>query len=187
MSECCRKKQAETQKDGSQVSRCINSKSKFNLTIVDDSACGGCPVKVACAASALRPQQDPAYAHPEYVPCEHRRQDTKTFVINCGVTGLPVTPEQCSACDKETRDRVATLGDKLVGYAGAIKRWVAAGRPTRTEEEIIAIFRDHCGNCEMYDKEKHSCKNCGCSLALTGNPLTNKLAMGTEHCPLGRW
>ena len=120
-----------------------------------------------------------------YPFCEHRIwKDNKSV---CGVTGLPVTPEQCGRCDEETRDRVANLPDKLKGYASAIKRWVAAGRPTRSEEEQKNILEEHCLKCEMYDKDKHSCKNCGCSLAQTGNPLTSKLAMGTEKCPLGRW
>lgn len=180
---CCRKKQIENSGDN-KIERCVNPKSQVYLNVVNNGFCGLCPVKVACQ-KPNKPTVHPAAYLPEYPFCENRvAKDMQTI---CSVTNLPVTPEQCKDCDAETRDRVATLGDKLIGYTSAIKRWVASGRPTRTEDEIKSIFEDHCNKCEMYDREKHSCKNCGCSLALTGNPLTNKLAMGTEHCPLGRW
>jgi hypothetical protein len=183
---CCRKKQIEKSQDG-EISRCVNPKSQVFLSVISDSFCGACPVKVACAKSKneVPTEHRAAPILPDFPYCEHRI--SKGFEAKCGVTGLPVTSEQCNRCDAETRERVATLGDKFVGYAGAIQRWVAAGRPTRTEQQIKDIFENHCNKCEMYDQEKHSCKNCGCSLALTGNPLTNKLAMGTEKCPLGRW
>jgi hypothetical protein len=180
---CCRKKQTEKQSDGTSIDRCVNPKSQVFLNVVSNHICGLCPVKAACQKP--KPEYVPGPDLPGYPYCENRvLKDMQTI---CSVTGLPVTVEQCNNCDAETRDRVATLGDKLVGYAGAIRRWVAAGRPTRTEEEIKSIFEDHCNKCEMFDREKHSCKNCGCSLAQTGNPLTNKLAMKTESCPLGRW
>lgn len=186
MDSCCRKSQVEKSADGD-INRCVNPKSKVYLNVVDNGFCGMCPVKVACASSRNNspPEHRAAPVLPLYPFCDQRI--AKGFEAKCGVTGLPVTPEQCNSCDAETRDRIATLGDKFIGYTSAIQRWVAAGRPTRTAEQIKSIFEDHCNKCDMYDREKNSCKNCGCSLATTGNPLTNKLAMGTEKCPLGRW
>lgn len=181
---CCRKKQIEKSADG-ELARCVNPKSKVYLSVVSDMFCGACPVKVACQGASRKPEQVPLPILQNYPYCEHRVGKGEEVV--CSVTGLPVSQDQCNRCDTETRDRMATLGDKLSGYASAVRRWVASGCPTRTEEEIKDIFETHCDKCEMYDREKHSCKNCGCNLALTGNPLTNKLAMGTEHCPLGRW
>jgi hypothetical protein len=181
---CCNLKQVE-RANGSEVGRCVNPKSKEFLTIVEDNTCGGCPVRALCKSSKP-PQVHHAIIAPGYPePCEHRIQEG--FEIRCSVTGLPVTPGQCGDCHLETKTYMATLPDKLFGYASAVKKWIAAGRPTRTEDEVKAIFEDHCSKCEMYDKEKHACKSCGCSLATTGNPLINKLAMGTEKCPLGRW
>ena len=185
---CCSKKQHEIQPDGKQIDRCVNQKSQVFLAVVNNSFCSMCPVRAACRNTPQPKANDgplPMPVLPHYPTCEHR-----TWVENkptCGVTGLPVDEDQCNRCDAETRERVAKLGDKLKGYASAIKRWVAAGRPTRSKEEQDRILNDHCLKCEMYDHEKHSCKNCGCSLAQTGNPLTSKLAMGTEKCPLGRW
>lgn len=184
---CCKSKQVEKKADGRVLNRCMSQKSTYHLEVIQPSACSSCPVRVSCGpepTTISHPQSKYEYFE-GYSFCEYRAM--KNGKPTCTVTGLPVTPEQCNRCDEETRDRVAKLGDKLSGYASAIKRWVAAGRPTRTEEEQKQILEEHCYQCEMFDKEKHSCKNCGCSLALTGNPLTSKVAMKTEKCPLGRW
>jgi len=181
---CCTKKQKEVDRDGKQIDRCVNPKSQLHLAVVSNTACSMCPVRAACRNSKP-PTEQPLPIAPDYPFCDHRIwKDNKA---TCGVTGLPVDPDQCNRCDEETRDRLAKMPDMLMGYASAIRRWIAAGRPTRSKEEQQAILDDHCLKCEMYDHEKHSCKNCGCSLAQTGNPLTSKLAMGTEKCPLGRW
>ena len=181
---CCTKKQHEIQANGNEVDRCVNQKSQVFLSVVNNDFCGLCPVRAACAGQAA-PLNKRAPVLPDYPFCEHRTWENHETV--CSVTGLPVSIDQCNRCDAETRDRVAKLPDKLAGYASAIRRWVAAGRPTRPEEEQKRILEDHCLKCDMYDRDKHSCKNCGCNLAMTGNPLTSKLAMGTEKCPLGRW
>jgi hypothetical protein len=182
---CCTKQQRELSSDG-QALRCINAKADAFLQVVDQPTCTACPARVACNVSNPRRVQNPAPNLPGYEYCEYRTLDSDQ--IKCGVTGLPVTPEICGRCNEETRDRTAKLGDKFFGYASAIKRWVAAGRPTRTKEEVKAIFEEHCKGCEKYDEKNHACRNCGCSVEADGNnPLTNKLAMKTEKCPLGRW
>lgn len=182
---CCRQKQHETKADGSEQDRCVNNKAQTFLAIVNDNVCGMCPVRSACAGD--KPPRGRYLEHiPGYPLCQYRNQDPNGQFL-CGVTGLPVDQDICGRCDEETRDRVAKLPDKLKGYANAIKKWVAAGRPTRSEEEQKRILEEHCHKCEKYDREKDACMNCGCSLAQTGNPLTSKLAMGTESCPLGRW
>lgn len=183
---CCTKKQKEIDANGRERARCINPKSQVHLAIVNEPYCSMCPVRAACSGSKPNTTvHHPAFEPANYPWCQHREEKSGEFI--CGVTGLKVSPEICGRCDEETRDRVAKLPDKLKGYAGAIKKWVAAGRPTRSEEEQKYIREEHCLKCEMYDKEKDACKNCGCSLAMTGNPLTSKLAMKTEKCPLGRW
>lgn len=182
---CCTKKQQERKKDGSTLDRCVNKKSPVFLNVVNNDYCSMCPVRAACAGDAP-PKTRFVPTIPGFPVCHHRQTDPDG-TPRCGVTKLTVTKDICNRCDEETRDRVAKLPDKLKGYANAIKKWVAAGRPTRTEEEQKRILEEHCHKCEMYDRQKDACMNCGCSLARTGNPLTSKLAMGTESCPLGRW
>lgn len=69
-------------------------------------------------------------------------------------------------------------------YAKALAKWTAAGMPKRDQAEIDRLFAI-CNSCEHFvnDSRPH-CGLCGCSCGEGDNPLANKLAMGTEHCPL---
>lgn len=169
------------------MSRCINNAASTFLQIVEVGTCQACPVKVACSqrAEAKSSGTLPLPNLDGYPVCEHRRGSSQEPI--CGVTGLPVSMEVCDRCDSESRDHVANVGSKMYGYLSAVKRWVAAGRPARPPEEVERLFRDHCSVCELYDKENHACKNCGCSVSADGAPLANKISMATEKCPLGRW
>jgi len=82
---------------------------------------------------------------------------------------------------KRTRPKMGLLRT----YEQAVKTWVAAGSPTRSQEEIDAILAI-CNSCEHFRKGKlrNSCAVCGCSLNRFPNGLVNKIAMATECCPL---
>ncbi len=77
-----------------------------------------------------------------------------------------------------------TLGYR---YARALSRWIKAGRPVRSEDEILGIFATYCQRCEYLDEKHGRCKICGCHVGTVASPLLNKIAMGTEHCPVGKW
>lgn len=68
-------------------------------------------------------------------------------------------------------------------YRLAVTRWIKAGRPKRTDDEIKIIHEKHCKKCDWYDKKSSRCKGCGCRVVPKGLALTNKLKMATEHCP----
>lgn len=189
----CLKRQREDFK-GTERSRCLNHEATTHLQIVTTPQCESCPVKVLrklegppCKQKPLVENQLPILQqHEGYPECPYRFQSVGGYT--CSVTGLPVTPEICGRCDEETRATTATWGDKAINYLTSIRRWVAQGQPMRTAEEIEKLFAEHCANCERYDKESHGCKTCGCSVsATTMEPLDNKLRMGSEHCPLGRF
>ena len=72
-------------------------------------------------------------------------------------------------------------------YTRALSRWIKAGRPVRGEEEIHRIFQTFCRLCEGYDAESSSCRHCGCRVNTKQIALLNKIAMGTETCPLEKW
>ncbi len=72
-------------------------------------------------------------------------------------------------------------------YGRALSRWIKAGRPIRNEDEILDIFTTHCQGCEYLDENYGRCKICGCHVGTATSPLLNKIAMGTEHCPEGKW
>lgn len=191
----CRKQQKEVYKGTPQI-RCISKKSSQYLEIVDDQACAACPVREArqekkapCRETPIpivKNQLTVLNRHEGFPPCPfHYEGDSG---LKCSITNLPVTPDICSRCDAETREHEATFGKKVKNYFGAVRRWVASGRPVRSDEEIQRLFDEHCGNgCDRYEPEKHACKNCGCAVSTDSSPLSNKLAMATEHCPLGRF
>lgn len=82
---------------------------------------------------------------------------------------------------------MATFPDKMKNYASAVKKWVAAGRPVRSDERVKEILNDHCRTCRLFDREKQACNSCGCSVNESPFPLGNKLKMATEKCPLGQF
>jgi hypothetical protein len=60
-------------------------------------------------------------------------------------------------------------------------RWIAAGRPTRTQEQIDTILAIHCEPCEHF--KDGACGKCGCRINKSPEAWRNKLAMATEPCP----
>ena len=70
-------------------------------------------------------------------------------------------------------------------YTRALSRWIKAGRPLRSEEEIKRIFETFCEPCEDYDGTV--CRHCGCRVNLANAAMLNKIAMATEECPVGKW
>jgi hypothetical protein len=86
-------------------------------------------------------------------------------------------------------DAAARLGVSLadVGhYAAALARWTAAGFPTRDAAEVARIEAEHCRPCTPHYRDGR-CKKCGCRVNTSGLAVVNKIAMATEHCPLGKW
>jgi ribosomal protein L37E len=81
----------------------------------------------------------------------------------------------------------ARLLDKVVNYAKAVRQWVAAGRPERTDEEAERLFNEFCNKCSMYNREKGICNSCGCPANTDQPAIKNKLKMATESCPLGQF
>lgn len=72
-------------------------------------------------------------------------------------------------------------------YTRALSRWIKAGRPARSEDEILGIFTTYCQTCEYMESDRGRCKQCGCHVGTVKSPLLNKIAMATEHCPVEKW
>ena len=184
----CRKRQVERR--GDEVNhRCVHKKADAYRTHVDASVCDSCPMRVYVERMQPKKPVIPGLPVLEsaslYPSCEFRLvHDGKR---KCGVTGLEVSPEQCNRCAKDSKMETAKLTQKAVNYLTAVRKWIAAGRPVRTEEEIKEIYEKHCSRCSMYDKERQVCNSCGCPANNSQPALRNKLAMATEECPLGQF
>lgn len=181
----CRKRQVE-KRNGEVNHRCIHKKADTYRQYVDGSVCNACPLRVFVGEETPTPGSLPVVDTSGYPSCEFRhRAGTKGPM--CGVTNLPVTEEVCGRCAKDSKMETARLMDKAVNYATAVRKWVAAGRPERTDAEIEHLYETFCSKCSMFDKERQVCNSCGCPASKNQPALRNKLRMATEECPLGQF
>jgi hypothetical protein len=102
---------------------------------------------------------------------------------------FPTLTRECAEgrCYAEIPDDHPSMVSKLFSVTTATLKWIRAGRPTRTPEEVAAAFK-LCQACPKFiptaeDRSKGTCKLCGCGLASIGG-MANKISMATEHCPL---
>lgn len=96
----------------------------------------------------------------------------------------------------KTKKNGHNTATKAWSWFWAQVKWIKAGRPMRSQEEILRVHAvcagtDPTSRCPEYDpspsKENHgTCKQCGCNLSQIGGVL-NKIAMATESCPLAKW
>ncbi len=86
-----------------------------------------------------------------------------------------------------SNEPLPNLTTRAKRYSRAVRRWIAAGRPTRSEEEVRNIFETHCKPCARYNEKKQACTICGCRVRRQGLAVLNKIRMATECCPLGKW
>ncbi len=91
-----------------------------------------------------------------------------------------VTVAECARCQDPS---LPSLPTQALSYAEAVARWIVAGRPTRSDEEVARIFEQRCQPCAPNGR----CPFCGCRVARDGYTLLNKIKMATESCPQGRW
>lgn len=187
----CRKRQVE-RRGGETIHRCINKKADAYRQPVDASICDSCPVRVMLKQAGEGQKGKKKVALPvvdtsDYPTCEFRFKHPHEPKPMCGVTGLETNLEICRRCTKDEKMATPNLLEKVVSYSAAVRKWVAAGRPERTQEEIESIFNEHCNRCEMFDKVKKICNSCGCPSNTDQPAIRNKLKMATEACPLGRF
>ncbi len=87
----------------------------------------------------------------------------------------------------DSSKRPKWLIDPVIQYVQALARWIAAGRPVRSDWEVMSIHAQYCHPCADYDTEREVCTVCGCKARRGGMAVRNKLKMKTEICPLGHW
>lgn len=127
----------------------------------------------------------------EWVACPQRvfnntLNELGEVVINavCGLANKPVSCGECKSCGSKVPD-FPKLSTQLANYGHAIKQWIGAGRPERTDEEVKQIHEDFCIKCDWYDNQR--CRGCGCKVSTSSMAIFNKIKMTTEHCPRQLW
>lgn len=136
------------------------------------------------------------------VKCGRKVSFDRTFFSAQCNDDIEICAKYAGECTKNT-ERVATFRDQTAplvnSYIAALEKWTKAGKPTRSEEEVLEIFENHCKNCVFFEKNTNRCNTCGCKLSteeatileqlkLAGvNAMINKIRMKTEYCPVGIW
>ncbi len=109
----------------------------------------------------------------------------------CSITQRLIDPDTCNQCNGDisliSPKEYPAVVQELKTYAIAVKNWVGAGRPIRTDAEVEAIHSQYCSQCDWYDKDQQRCKGCGCKAKAEGAALLNKIKMSTQHCPKQLW
>lgn len=87
-------------------------------------------------------------------------------------------------------DGKPSLLNKAANYGKAMTKWAKSRFAMRSRREREAIL-EICQACEHYQPAgmnyRAHCKKCGCCLSSRANAFANKIAVATEHCPIGKW
>ena len=87
--------------------------------------------------------------------------------------------------DYPKSNKTPTTIKKVCKWIKAINRWIKAGRPSRTDEEVSRLVAI-CKQCKHYSPEGR-CRACGCAISHGAWAVMNKARMATEDCPKNKW
>ena len=176
MLDCEKRQKIVKRSENLTILRCINKDCGMHGQEVDEGICSRCPVrdyiKKRPCKGGIRPTPLPER---ERLPQVHLSD--KAVLKEMEATGMEYD------LDDDPPPGFPPLGMQILAYKEALSRWIKAGRPTRSQEEVDRIHKDVCTPCEWYDKEKKRCRGCGCKVTTSALAVTNKLKMATEHCP----
>jgi len=136
------------------------------------------------------------WTHPEICEWPHRNcpksPDLVSAAAALGLTveeyqqvAQPGNPEQSLTEVKAGSDKLGVTWRDALHYAAAVVKWTKAGCSTREQTEVERIERDLCRPCAHYREGR--CDKCGCQVTASSIALVNKIKMGTESCPKGKW
>ena len=87
----------------------------------------------------------------------------------------------CIDSSQQTQQTPGNIRTRLSRYKKALAKWKAAGKPVRTDAEVLYILETKCQPCDHFRNGK--CGLCGCKLNIGKNARFNKIRMATEGCP----
>jgi hypothetical protein len=115
--------------------------------------------------------------------CEFPEQPDAAGLFVCLNCGVALRERLRTRCAGKAPAKPQGIVKKAANYTGAVAKWIAAGKPTRDQAEVDRIYLEVCQPCQPHFKDG-KCGKCGCAINREPNGLKNKIAMGTEHCPL---
>jgi hypothetical protein len=178
----CEKRQVIIRRNSGEVKlRCINRDCDAFGHNVDEEACKICPVRAYTTKPPCKQKREPCD------DCQPIKDEVLAKALHQNSPIVEIKPED-TPDGKGVKD-YPPMSLQLWTYKEALVRWQKAGRPTRTDEEVDQILKEHCTEkqCDWYDPEKKRCRGCGCRVTDSGYAIVNKVRMATEHCPKERW
>jgi len=110
-----------------------------------------------------------------------------------GTQGLLSPPtEQQAAAEKQQAEAIAAgneLGwteEEATKYAHVLVRWLAEGKPVRTDEEV-AYCVELCKNCGKYQRDTNTCGAKQCKLLTPGLAIDKMARLGIVESPAKKW
>jgi len=157
-------------RDGSQTSmqHCGSAQCSQVGQLLSEATCTGCPQQLVLVTEA----------GPDV-------ELTVNMVFRCRYCNLQISGPYKG--QHQCRNGVPLMPDmttRLTTYAAALARWVTAGRPTRSDEEVERIHTI-CTGCKWHDNGY--CLGCGCRVSSSAFAILNKIRMATENCPKMLW
>jgi len=157
-----------------------------------------------CPEGYTRRNDDAWIFDSEWFPCPYRvfnddlKPDGSLQVRGyCTVSNKKVDSKECEQCKGELAQlggslevevpQTPAIAQQFSNYWKAVKKWITAGRPVRSDSDVRKIHANFCLACDWYDHGSRRCKGCGCKIKPKGKALLNKAKMATEHCPRDFW
>jgi len=175
--DCEKRQKVVKRSEGITILRCMNTRCGMHGQVVDEGICSRCPNPVT---KHVRPCLSPTRKDTSHVTSQELTEVSDDEVLQM---------MKDSGMDVEGSEdhKYPQLTVQLWNYKEAFIKWMRAGKPVRTKEEVEHIHTTWCDPCEWYDKQRKRCKGCGCKVTLGSVAIMNKIKMGTEHCPKNKW
>jgi hypothetical protein len=123
----------------------------------------------------------------DVMPCVvSQNADVWTIDVDHEDYPRPRSNEDYTRPKKNEGQNPPNLITRLTSWQRATQRWIDAGSPVRSEDEVQRILRI-CQSCPFYNKRKKRCQVCGCNVNGGKFAILNKIRMATENCPKHKW
>ena len=178
MIECIKRQKIVKRAESLTLFRCMNKQCAIHGQEVGEDICSRCPNPVIRHTRPCKKQPQIVNPRSEVPENQINKEEMDQLLFEMGAGDEEIEKIK-------DRQKYPSISTQLWSYKEALIKWVKAGRPERTQEEVDHLLATHCAPCDWYDKKKKRCKGCGCKVTTSSFAVANKLKMKTEHCPQG--
>ena len=165
----------------------------FSVVDVDGEKrcrCKNCDADYPCPRGSLKAACKAKKGTPEWIAAHRAQLDARKLVEENYTEAIAYSSKLANVIGQSQKayTEQPSAMQRALNFADAFKRWVAAGRPRRTPEEIKNLYDNECKLCPFFNEKKQTCghSSCGCNLS-DKDEFLNKLAWATESCPINKF